>query len=44
MQAAFYEQTGPASEVLRTGELPTPSPGPGEVRVKVAWSGVNFRG
>jgi NADPH2:quinone reductase len=41
MQAAFYEQTGPASEVLRIGELPTPSPGRGEVRVKVAWSGVN---
>jgi len=41
MRAAFYEQTGPASEVLRIAELPTPIPGPGEVRVKVAWSGVN---
>lgn len=41
MQAAFYEQTGLASEVLRIGEVPTPLPGPGEVRVKVAWSGVN---
>ena len=41
MQAAFYEHTGPASEVLHLAELPTPVPGPGEVRVKVSWSGVN---
>lgn len=41
MQAVYYEQTGPATEVLKLGELPTPRPGPGEVRVKVAWSGVN---
>jgi len=41
MRAAFYERTGPASEVLSIGELPTPVPGPREVRVRVAWSGVN---
>ena len=41
MQAAFYERTGPASEVLFIDELPTPVPGTGEVRVKVSWSGVN---
>ena len=41
MQAAFYERTGPASDVLCIDELPTPVAGPGEVRVKVAWSGVN---
>src|SRR5512141_1739735 len=41
MQAVFYERAGPASDVLIVGELPTPVPGPGEVRVKVAWSGVN---
>lgn len=41
MQVVFYEQIGPASEVLKIAELPTPVPGPGEVRVKVAWSGVN---
>jgi len=41
MQAAFYEHTGPASEVLHMAELPTPVPGPDEVRVKVSWSGVN---
>ncbi|MBI5950385.1 MAG: NADPH:quinone reductase [Chloroflexi bacterium] len=41
MRAAFYERTGQASEVLCIGEIPTPVPGPGEVRVRVAWSGVN---
>lgn len=41
MKAAFYETTGPAAEVLQLRELPTPEPGPGEVRVRVLWSGVN---
>jgi NADPH2:quinone reductase len=41
MRAAFYERTGPAIDVLIIDELPTPVPGPGEVRVKVSWSGVN---
>jgi NADPH:quinone reductase len=41
MRAAFYERAGVANEVLVLGELPTPVPGPGEVRVKVVWSGVN---
>jgi NADPH2:quinone reductase len=41
MRAAFYDKTGPANEVLQLGELPTPSPAAGEVRVKVQWSGVN---
>lgn len=41
MQAAFYEHTGAAREVLVLGELPTPAPGPGEVRVKLVTSGVN---
>ena len=41
MRAAYYEHTGPASDVLRVDELPTPVPGPGEVRVEVSWSGVN---
>jgi NADPH:quinone reductase len=41
MQAVFYERTGPAEEVLNLGELPTPVAGAGEVRVRVAWSGVN---
>lgn len=41
MHAAFYERTGPAAEVLQLAELPTPQPGPGEVRVHLRWSGVN---
>ena len=41
MLAAWYERNGPAGEVLTLGELPLPEPGPGEVRVKLAWSGVN---
>lgn len=41
MRAVYYEHTGAASEVLILGEMPDPMPGPGEVRVRVAWSGVN---
>lgn len=41
MKAAFYERTGPAAEVLQLGELPDPQPGPGELRVRLRWSGVN---
>jgi NADPH:quinone reductase len=41
MRAVCYEQTGPAAEVLRLMELPDPVPAAGEVRVKLAWSGVN---
>ena len=40
MRAAWYEQTG-GSDVIQVGERPAPEPGPGEVRVKVAFSGVN---
>jgi NADPH:quinone reductase len=41
MRAAFYERNGPADDVLKLGEVDTPRPGPGEVRVKLATSGVN---
>jgi NADPH:quinone reductase len=41
MRAACYECTGPAAEVLRLVDLPDPAPAAGEVRVKLAWSGVN---
>jgi len=41
MLAARYDRTGPATEVLRVDEVGTPEPGPGEVRVRVAVSGVN---
>jgi NADPH2:quinone reductase len=41
MRAATYDRTGPAKDVLTLIELPTPEPGPGEVRVKLATSGIN---
>ena len=41
MRAAFYEAMGPARDVLRVGDVETPEPGPGEVRVRVGASGVN---
>jgi NADPH2:quinone reductase len=41
MRAAYYESVGPAAEVMRVGERPTPQPGAGEVRVRVHTSGVN---
>ncbi len=41
MKAVYYERFGPAAEVLVAGELPDPAPGPGEVAVRLAASGVN---
>jgi NADPH2:quinone reductase len=41
MKAAWYDRLGPASEVIEVGEQPTPEPGPGEVRVRLAASGIN---
>lgn len=41
MRAAYYERNGAADEVLHVGEVETPRPGPGEVRVKLKTSGVN---
>jgi len=41
MQAAYYERNGAAREVLQIGEVQTPRAGPGEVRIKLAASGVN---
>lgn len=41
MKAAYYEANGSARDVMRVGEIPTPTAGPGEVRVKLATSGVN---
>lgn len=41
MRAAYYEQNGTARDVLRVGEVETPTPGPGEVRVRLATSAVN---
>jgi NADPH2:quinone reductase len=41
MRAAWYEKNGAATDVLHVGEVETPKPGPGEVRIKLKTSGVN---
>ena len=41
MKAAWYERNGKAREVLTIGEMPDPKPAQGEVRVKIACSGLN---
>jgi NADPH:quinone reductase len=41
MRAATFSHTCPARDVLHIGEVATPQPGPGEVRVRLATSGVN---
>ena len=41
MRAAYYEELGPAKDVLKVGEVPKPNPEAGEVLVRVHASGVN---
>jgi len=41
MKAAWYEKPGPAREVLIVGEMDEPQPQAGEVRIRVAATGVN---
>jgi NADPH:quinone reductase len=41
MRAVWYDRQGPAREVIVTGELPTPEPSVGEVRVRLEAAGVN---
>jgi NADPH:quinone reductase len=41
MLAAWYEKQGPAREVLSIGEMPDPLPAAGEVRIRIAASGIN---
>jgi NADPH:quinone reductase-like Zn-dependent oxidoreductase len=41
MRAAWFEDFGPALDVLQVGDVETPSPGPGEVLVRLATSGIN---
>src|SRR5205809_592057 len=40
MKAAYFEATGPA-DVIKVGELPTPEPKSGEIRVKVLAASIN---
>ncbi len=41
MRAALYDRLGASAEVLRVEDVDRPEPGPGEVRVKITYSGVN---
>ena len=41
MNAAWYEKQGPAREVLVVGEMADPTPAAGEVRIRIAASGIN---
>lgn len=41
MRAGWYERPGSAYEVITVGEMPTPDPGPGEVRVRLYASGIS---
>jgi NADPH2:quinone reductase len=41
MKAAWYEKQGPPREVLIVGEMPDPIPAPGEIRIRIAASGIN---
>lgn len=41
MRAALYDRLGPAREVLRVEDVDRPEPGPGQVRVRIAVSGIN---
>jgi NADPH2:quinone reductase len=41
MKAAWYEKQGRARDVLVVGEMPDSEPGAGEVRIRVAASGIN---
>ena len=41
MKAAWYEKQGPPRKVLEVGEMPDPIPAAGEVRIRIAASGIN---
>jgi NADPH:quinone reductase len=41
MKAAWYEKQGAARDVLVVGDMEEPQPSAGEVRIRVAFSGVN---
>ena len=41
MKAAWYEKQGSAPDVLVVGEMPDPIPAAGEVRIRIAASGIN---
>ena len=42
MKATWFTEQGAPADVLVTGEMPDPQPGPGEVRLRVHACGVNY--
>jgi hypothetical protein len=41
MKAACYQKQGAARDVLEVGDMPDPVPAAGEVRIRIAASGIN---
>ena len=41
MKAISFAEFGPANQVLKVSDWPTPAPGPGEVLVKLQRTGLN---
>jgi NADPH2:quinone reductase len=41
MLAGWYDSCGPADDVIKVGQAPDPTPGPGEVLVRLKASGIN---
>lgn len=41
MKTAWYEKQGPARQVLTVGQMSDPAPGPEELRIRIATSGIN---
>ena len=41
MRAGWYEKIGEPADIVTVGEIETPIPGPGEVRVRIHVSGIN---
>lgn len=41
MRAGWYEKLGDPRQIITVGEMETPAPGPGEVRVRIHVSGIN---
>jgi NADPH2:quinone reductase len=41
VKAVWYERTGAAPDVLDFGDMPAPTAGPGEVRIRLEASGIN---
>ena len=43
MQALLFDRPAPDTSASRVGELPDPTPGPGQVSIDVRFAGINFK-